>query len=203
MTNPNTVVTVVTKATKGLATQVSALTKTMQELQTLQAMVPELADEISLKSAELAQIEVDIKEAARKAKAELNLQILENEEKVLLNLLAKQKKANITLGDLDDLTERLANAENESQEVFNERVTAAVKAATANHQMEIERLESTHKVETAQLNAELSQATSQVSFYKNQITTMQATIDAERAARIETAKYSQPVFQTGTPTQSR
>lgn len=203
MSNPNTVVTVVTKATKGLATQVSALAKTMQELQTLQIMIPEIADEISLKSAELAQIEVDTKEAARKAKAELNLQILENEDKVLVSLLAKQKKANISLADLDDLTERLAIAENESQEAFNEKVAAAVKAATANHQMEIERLQAGHKVETAQLNAELTQANAQVSFFKTQITTMQSTIDAERAARIETAKYSQPVFQTGTPTQQR
>lgn len=196
MSNPNEVVTVVTKATKALSAQVAAILKVTAELNTIQAAIPELADEISLKSGELAQIEVNTKEAARKAKAELNLQILENEEKVLTTLLAKQGKANISQDHLKDLEERLAYAENESKALIQEAVAEAVNKLKTEHKMAMETVVADHRVASAQLNAELSQATSQVQFFKDQVEQLQKSIDAERAARIEVAKHSQPIFQT-------
>lgn len=191
------VVTAVTKAAKVLGTQVTAISKAVAEMQTLQAMVPELADEISMKSAALAQIEADTKETLRKAKAELNLQILENEDKVLESLMVKRNYAIITIGDLRELEESLANATSDVAATVAKAVDAKEAEVNRNFQFDIQKKEADHSVQTAELKATIKQLQNEVEFLKASNASLQENIVAERAARVEAAKYSQPIIQTG------
>lgn len=191
------VVTAVTKAAKTLGTQVTAMAKAVAEIQALQAMVPELADEISMKSAALAQIEADTKETLRKAKAELNLQILENEDKVLESLMVKRNYAVITIGDLRELEESLAAATSDVATTVAKAVAAKEAEVNRNFQFDIQKKEADHSVQTAELKATIKQLQNEVEFLKASNASLQENIVAERQARVEAAKYSQPIIQTG------
>lgn len=191
------VVTAVTKAAKSLGTQVTAMAKAVAEIQALQAMVPELADEISMKTAALAQIEADTKETLRKAKAELNLQILENEDKVLETLMTKRNYAVITTGDLRELEESLADATSDVAATVAKAVAAKEAEVNRNFQFDIQKKESDHSVQTAELKATIKQLQNEVEFLKASNASLQENIVAERAARVEAAKYSQPIIKTG------
>ncbi|UOX40265.1 hypothetical protein [Vibrio phage PhiImVa-1] len=170
------------KALLAAAGSVEAAIKLAQET------LPALLVEIENKQSDLNAIESETKEKVRKAKVELSLQVEENERKVLENLMKKFGLAEITVEAVSQLRSDLEAAVASNEAEVKKAVAIAVSQAESAHKAEIARLESEHAVAVANKNAAIEAKDMQLEFQARTISSLEATITAEREARVKEAE---------------
>jgi len=187
MSKTNAPLTIVDKSTKALATAGANLTKTLTELNELSNFVPAMLEEIGLKQTELNQVSEQLDESVRVAKHDLKLKVMENEDKVLNDLLNKRGLANITTGEVESLRTGLESAIQSNEENTKKTVAIAVNSAKSELQLEFMKKENDWKITEAELKSQEKSAQDKVTMLEAQVESLQATIEAERNARIEIA----------------
>ena len=191
------------KAAKSVSIKTAELAKVVAELAKITESIPTLAEEIQNKEVELAGLEAQAKESFRKSDAELKLLILENEDKVLADLMKKRNLANIQAAQLTNIEQDLETAQQDHTDAINKAVHAAVNAVKKDAEIQAVKDKSTHEIELATLRADKVALEAKVQHLESTIINLNETITAEREARVEVAKVSQPIIQTMTPTTSR
>lgn len=187
-------ITQVDKSTKAMNSAVTALTKTMNELSSLTEISDSLAFDIEQKSSELTSIKENINNELRSAKAELNIKILENEDKVLDQLLKDRRLAKIEETEVQTLKSDLQEAQASNEAAIEDAVNQAIRNEKIASNAQQARLESQHSVETAELKAENVALKSRIEFLTESNEQLKQMIDNERVARVDMAKNaSQPV----------
>jgi len=195
MSETKKAVTAVDKATKGLTKVVTDVTKVMSDLGALASVSESLAFDIESKQNRIAEIEVQNTEAERAAKADLNVRIIENEDRVLDGLLAKRGLANISQNEVKSLKDDLVNAQMDSCDAVAEAVAKAEKNAAIAANASKSHLQSAHDVETATLKADKIALEAKVSFLESTVNDLKAMIAAEREARVSMSENaSQPTI---------
>lgn len=187
-------ITAVDKSTKAISKSAADLLKVATELSGLVETSEALAFDIESKSADLAAIDTKISEEERKAKAELALRILENEDVTLDKLLKARGLAKVEVVEVARLTKELETAEADNAEA----IVAAVKAAETSLQIAASaaksKLESEHAVSTATLTADNSSLQNRIEFLTENNASLKAMLDSEREARVTMSQtQSQPV----------
>jgi chromosome segregation ATPase len=189
------VITAVDKSTKAMSKVTADLSKVMTELKSLTEVSEALAFDIEEKSSELRNISANISEEERKAKAELNLRILENAEAVLDKLLSERKLAKISTSDLSELQVALDEAKADNQAAIDAAVKSAETGAAISKSSAIAQLKSEHAVETAELKAQNSSLQSEIAFLKTNNEDLKKIIESEREARVKMSENaSQPTI---------
>ena len=87
MSEVKKVITVAERSTKALVKVVADSQKVLAELASMADSNVILAEEIEFKQGQLADIENQIASTEREAKAQLRLRVIENEDKVLADLM--------------------------------------------------------------------------------------------------------------------
>lgn len=195
MTELKKAMTTTDKSTKALVTAATNLGKVAGDLQTLAETSASLVTDIELKQGELQALSATYSDEERKAKAELNIKVLENEEAVLMSLLKKRGLANISTADVKALEDQLAKAKADQTKEISEAVAAEASRLNAKHDAEMTKVDADHSVETATLKAQIDSLGSKVEHLTTSLSTAQTMLDNERIARVETAKASQTVLQ--------
>lgn len=133
---------------------------------------------------ELAVIEESIESGRRRAKAELDIRVLEDESAVLAELAGKQEKVVISKDDFDVLARkgRDQNAE------ITKAVAAAVAELRAEHELEKVKAEADNANTQATLKAAVTAKEAEISMLKTTIEQLQETVAEERKARIAIAE---------------
>lgn len=194
MSEVNKTVTVVTRATKAMSKAVGDLTKTAGDLQALVAVSEELTSEIEFKTSELSALEDRTAEDLRKAKAELSLKVLENEDSVLASLLNDRKLVPIDRNELGDLRANLQDALAENEDTINAAVGKAKGMAESKMAAALKEQALQHDVETAQLEATKVSLQDKNTMLEQQLVDMKEMLTKEREARVEmSANATQPV----------
>lgn len=103
MSEVKKVITVAERSTKALVKVVADGQKLFSDLASLAASTVTLTEEIEFKQGQLADIENQIAASERESKAQLRLRVIENEDKVLTELMKARSYAVITHADLDAL----------------------------------------------------------------------------------------------------
>lgn len=173
------------KSTKAL---LSAVGSVDAAIKLAQETLPALMVEIENKQSDLNAIETETKEKVRKAKVELSLQVEENERKVLDNLLKKFGLAEITVEALKQIQDALDAALQSNEAEVAKAVAIAKNQLEAEHKATISKLEAEHAVAVASKDAAIEAKDMQIKFQAATITSLEATIAAEREARVEEAK---------------
>ena len=195
MSQTNKTVTVVTQATKAMVKSAQDLAKTAGSLSALAEASEGLTSEIELKSAELASIEARTADALRKAKAELSIKVLENEEGVLGSMLANRGLVSIASNTLEDLRADLQNAQNDNDDAINAAVGKAKGMAESKAKSEAREAELGFQVEAAQLKAQNENLADKNSTLVAQVADMKDMLTAEREARVSmSANQAQPTI---------
>lgn len=195
MSETKKVMTKVDQSTKALTKTISDLTKVAGNLEALSTATEALTTEIQVKEGELAAIEQNVKESERQANAELKVRIVENEDRVLSQLLTARGLANISQADVNSLKDSLANAEADNTNEIEMAVSKANQAAAIKYNAEKSKLESDHAVATAELKADKAALQNKVEFLEETVTSLKAMIEAEREARVKMSENaSQPTI---------
>lgn len=188
MMSENTVITATDRAVKNLQSAVNAATKVIGDLDPLVQQAATLADDIKQRESELHNLNVQFAETERRAKAELELRLLENEEAVLNQLRDKRGLANIKLVDLSALHDRLTTAEEATEDAVKKAVAEATRALHAQYSSEVSRIKAEHAVASAEVNASVASLTDRNNFLIGEIASLRAQIEAERNTRLEIAR---------------
>ena len=183
-----TALNVTAKATKALETAVGALSKISIELTGNAALNESLLEQIAQGQLELNNLEEETNIAVRRQAVDLNLRVQENADQVLTDLLSQHKLARVTLTGLQQLVEELEATKATTEVVVDKAVSDAVADLTREHDAEILRVEANHAVNTAQLNATVTAKSTEIVFMQRQNALLEATITAEREARISMAE---------------
>jgi hypothetical protein len=187
-------ITAVDKSTKAISKSAADLLKVATELSGLVGTSEELAFDIESKSSELAAIETKISEEERKAKAELNLRILENEEQILDKLLKSRGLAKVADNEVKQMLKDLETAQSDNADAIDAAVKAAETGLRIAASAEKGKLTSEHAVATATLTANASSLESRIAFLVESNTSLKDMLDAERTARVTMSQtQSQPV----------
>lgn len=187
--NPQKVLlTAAEKASKTLNTAATSLSKGLEQFQDIPAMIEDMGQTILSKEAELADITAKVADQRRISKAQLEIQIMEDEDKVFNNLRTARGFAAITVETLTDLETALDTANND----MDDKVSAAVHAATGSvatkHKHEMDMLNATHAQDTASLQAANDQLRSQITFLNEQIERNTRDKAAERETQVSIAQ---------------
>jgi len=182
-----TSITAIEKAIKALTKIQADTLKTQQELGQLCSIIPETMEEIQLQQGKLETLESEYDEKFRKAKADLNLKVYENEESVLVALMKKRGYAVITEEALAAQQEEAAKMLKDFDGQVGKAVAIATNQAKAIAEKEALEASSTWKVEKAELQAQEKAAQGKVAMLEQQVQQLQETITEERKARIEIA----------------
>lgn len=195
MSEVKKVLTAVDRSTKALAKQATELSKVANTLVGLTDITQSLADEVEIKEGQLAEIGVTISEKERVAKAELNVRLVENEDRVLAGLLTQRGLAEISKEELQSLTSELSDAQEDNQVAIEDAVKQAEKNAAIASNAVKSSLEAKHSVDTAELKATNSALQNKVEFLEATVTDLKAMIESERNARVEmSSNASQPTI---------
>lgn len=187
-------ITAVDKSTKAISKSAADLLKVATELSGLVETSEALAFDIEAKSAELAAIDTKISEEERKAKAELVLRVLENEDGVLDKLLKARGLAKIEVAEVSKLTKDLETAIADNAEAIDAAVKAAETGLRIAASAEKSKLESEHAVATATLTANNSSLENRIQFLTESNASLKDMLDNEREARVTMSQtQSQPV----------
>lgn len=114
--------------------------------------------------------------------------VLENEELVMKNLMAKRNLAYVTADELTQLSKDLQAAKDGNQAAIDTAVAATTKELSAAASAQIASLKSAHAVETATLKAEAVSKDERITFLTGEIAALRGQIEAERNTRLEIAK---------------
>lgn len=188
MSEVKKVITVAERSTKALAKVVADSQKVLAELASMADSNVILAEEIEFKQGQLADIENQIASTEREAKAQLRLRVIENEDKVLADLMKARGYAVITFSDLDSLNSDLVAAKTDNDFAVSEAREAGYQAAAAKFGAENRELASQHKVELAEFKAQAVAKNQRISDLEAQVSELRGQITAERETRLEIAK---------------
>lgn len=180
-------ITATTKVTKALGTVSATLAKQLAEMEVFTNRLSEVVFEIECKESELAQVEENLETSKRKAVAQLSLAILENKALELKSLLEEQSLIAIAPSELEDLKSQLEAATANTAEKVSTAVTIAVNSATSKAELTAQQVAAEVSVENAQKDASITALTQQLEMSKAQVKELQATIAAEREARVSIA----------------
>lgn len=188
MSEVKKVITVAERSTKALVKVVADSQKVLAELASMADSNVILAEEIEFKQGQLADIENQIASTEREAKAQLRLRVIENEDKVLADLMKARGYAVITFSDLDSLNSDLVAAKIDNDFAVSEAREAGYQAAAAKFGAENRELASQHKVELAEFKAQAVAKNQRISDLEAQVSELRGQITAERETRLEIAK---------------
>lgn len=188
MSEVKKVITVAERSTKALVKVVADSQKVLAELASMADSNVILAEEIEFKQGQLADIENQIASTEREAKAQLRLRVIENEDKVLADLMKARGYAVITFSDLDSLNSDLVAAKTDNDFAVSEAREAGYQAAAAKFGAENRELASQHKVELAEFKAQAVAKNQRISDLEAQVSELRGQITAERETRLEIAK---------------
>lgn len=182
------VITPIDRATKNLTAAIASALKVANELQPLADMANNLTDDIQQKESQLNALTAQFELEFRSQKADLDVRVKENGDRVLSILLSERGLAKISADELTDLQTKLHEAEASNEETVSKAVKAAETALHASYGSKLKEQEAAHKIETAQINAQLASMQERNDFLNEQIATLRQQIDAERTTRLEIAK---------------
>ncbi|MCX2317336.1 hypothetical protein MCU23_18485 [Klebsiella quasipneumoniae] len=188
MSEVKKVITVAERSTKALVKVVADSQKVLAELASMADSNVILAEEIEFKQGQLADIENQIASTEREAKAQLRLRVIENEDKVLADLMKARGYAVITFSDLDSLNSELVAAKTDNEYAVSEAREAGYQAAAAKFGAENRELASQHKVELAEYKAQAVAKNQRISDLEAQVSELRGQITAERETRLEIAR---------------
>ena len=188
MSEVKKVITVAERSTKALVKVVADSQKVLAELASMADSNVILAEEIEFKQGQLADIENQIASTEREAKAQLRLRVIENEDKVLADLMKARGYAVITFSDLDSLNSDLVAAKTDNDFAVSEAREAGYQAAAAKFGAENRELASQHKVELAEFKAQAVAKNQRISDLEAQVSELRGQITAERETRLEIAR---------------
>ena len=188
MTKVTQAMTVVEQATKALNKATADATKIYANISILSEAAPALVEEIQILQGNLNALTEEYSEKFRKAKAELSLKLIENEQQVLENLMKKFNLATITHLELEHLREDLLDAKHYIEATVGKAVAIAKNQEKAAHEKTLLESQSNWKVEKAELVAKEQAAQHNIEMLTQQLQALQETITAERTARIEIAQ---------------
>ena len=185
-------VIIVDKSTRALAAAQTALTKTLTELnsgvESLIQQQTDLANDIHFKGEELKSVEAKVESTIREANAETRLRVLENEDKVLGELLSQRGLITTTPAAQKELEVQLKTAEAKAAQTEHESVKVAETALHAHYSSKLAAQESAHKVEIAELNANAKASVAEIAMLKEQLEQSREDLKAEREARVQIAQ---------------
>lgn len=193
-TTPETkkVSTVLEKSARALTAAEQSFAKVGTELQAgvaaLTAQLNGLAQDIEFKGRELQEVTATIEAAARDAKIELDFRVRENEDKVRIELVRKAGLVTTTQTELNELAESAQAATVQLQKGEFAAVKAATDRIHAEYKATLNAVESGHKVEMAELNANAKSDATTIQLLKGHIASLEATITANREAEIKKAE---------------
>lgn len=198
MSQVKTIQTAADKSAKSVVTATLGLDKVVQELVKQASVLPELIEKTQEAQAiynqqeedakaKLAGIADETKLKVREAKVELDMQVRENESKVLDTLLAKNGLAHITKVEVDTLNQDLVTIKSDNAADIQKAVKAAVHNAESVAKANLDTTVANHKVAVAQKDADIKAKDMQIGFMQKTIDGLEATIRAERAARVDIA----------------
>lgn len=188
-------VSIVDKAAKGIAKVTLDVSKIITELTTMSGISENLAFDIEQASGKLAAIESDTVTALRDAKADLNLRVKENEEKVLNSLLSVRGLAMISIAELKEINRDLEDAQADNKAEVEKAASIAGNMAKSAAKVEAAAAQATSDIAAAQAKADNTTKDLQIAFLNKSIATLEANATAERAARVEISNNaSQPTI---------
>lgn len=188
MSEVKKVITVAERSTKALVKVVTDGQKLFSELAGLANSTVTLTEEIEFKQGQLVDIDNQIAATEREAKAQLRLRVIENEDKVLAELMRSRGYAVISHVDLDALNSDLVAAKTDNDFAVSEAREAGYQAAAAKFGAENRELASQHKVELAEHRAQATAKNQRISDLEAQVTELRDQITAERDTRLEIAR---------------
>lgn len=199
MSQVKTIQTAADKSAKSVVTATIGLDKVVQELVKQSSVLPELIEKTQEAQAiynqqeedakaKLAGIADETKLKVREAKVELDMQVRENESKVLTTLLDKNGLAHITKEEVNTLNQELVSVKADNAADIQKAVKAAVHNAESVAKSTLDKTVADHKVAVAQKDADIKSKDMQISFMQKTIDGLEATITAEREARIQVAQ---------------
>lgn len=187
-------VTVLGRTTKAMVKAAADLAKTAVDLSALATASEELTSEIEFKTSELAAIEDRTSDGLRRAKADLDIKVLENEEGVLKSLLTKRGLATVVPQEFSNLQADLRDALASNEDAINAAVGKAKGMAESKAKTEQRELALQHSVDTAQLEAQNESLEGKNAMLQAQLDDMKEMLTKEREARVAmAANASQPV----------
>lgn len=194
MSETKKAVTAVDKATKGLNKAAGDLSKVMELLTTLVASSENLAFDIESKQGEMDSIGVKITESEREAQADLKIAIKENEDQVLLGLLADRGLANISTDEVESLSRDLVTAQRDNEEAISKAVADSERSSAISYNAQKSQLQAQQSVETAELKAKNEALVAKVNFLEESVSNLNKMLDDEREARVQmSANSSSPI----------
>ena len=176
------------RASKNLLAVQAAAAKAVTDLGTLTTEAVAQAEKIEDLKAAAAALQATNDSARRDAAAELKLRVKEDRTVVLASLLKEDKLAHISEVELSTLRSDLQLRVNADDKDLKAAVAAAVGAAQRDAKAEALQVEATHKVATAEKDAQIQQQTTQLNFMSQQIVDLRKQIDDERTARVAIAQ---------------
>jgi hypothetical protein len=188
MSTTKVIITETSKASDTLIKATAGLNKVMAQLAACTEPHAELLIAVTEAQQKLDAIKEETELAERKAKAELDLRVLENEDKVLQGLMGKRSLAVITNADLAAVKSELNDATYEVDVKINTAVKAAVKNADAVSASLLAKTVAEHSVAVAQKEADILASKREIDFLERQVATLEANAKAEREARVEETK---------------
>ena len=181
-------VSVTDRSTKAITTAVGNLSKVASELQTLASSSEAIAQEIQFRQGELNQINTDFDQKLAEAKSDLRIKVLDNEDKVLEQLLKARGLTTIAPSELVQLKSNLEEAEASNDEAIRAAVEQANTAASNELRARLAQQASEHKVAIAELNANGSAKDQKIAFLTEQVEELRKTVTAERETRVKIAE---------------
>ena len=178
MSEVKKVITVAERSTKALVKVVADGQKLFSDLASLAGSTVTLTEEIEFKQGQLADIENQIAASERESKAQLRMRVIENEDKVLAELMRSRGYAVISHADLDALNSDLAAAKTDNDFAVSEAREAGYQAAAAKFGAENRELASQHKVELAEHKAQATAKNQRISDLEAQVTELRDQITA-------------------------
>lgn len=188
MSEVKKVITVAERSTKALVKVVADGQKLFNDLASLSASTVTLTEEIEFKQGQLLDIENQIAATERESKAQLRLRVIENEDRVLAELMRARGLATITGKELDELNSELVASKTDNEFAVSEAREAGYSAAAAKFGAENRDLVSKNKVEMADLNAQSTAKGQRIADLERQVEELRDQIKAERDTRLEIAK---------------
>lgn len=188
MTQSLKIASVADRSVKVLVTAQTALAKVVAELAAGTTATAEVVEAIQQKEAELQglQSQFDLK-FAEQAQA-LRIRLLENEDKVLAELLSKGKLARISNEDLAELNVALSTAQADNSKAIEAAVSAKSAQMYSQHNSEMKELKAKHDVESAATAAQVQSQATQITFLQAEVERLRKDIEAERNTRLSIAQ---------------
>lgn len=188
MSEVKKVITVADRSTKALNTAATGLVKVAQDLAGLAEQAVGLATDIEYKQNDLDNLSQQFDTKFREQTAELKLKVVEDEDKVLASLLKARGLVTIVPNELNTLRSDLAVALDSNEDALAEAKAAGERSAAISYNAQKSAIESNHRVEIAEFQANEKAANQRITFFEGQVSDLKAQITAEREARITIAQ---------------